>query len=55
MIMMDDVAADYTYKRWFHKGFAKNSALDVFSCKFCLENQKTKCVSKRCSIIFPSF
>ena len=36
------LAADYvrcdTCEHWFHKNFAWKSELDVFSCKFCLEN-----------------
>ena len=36
------IAADYvgcvTCERWFHKNCARKSELDVFSCKFCLEN-----------------
>ena len=38
----DGVAADYvgsdTCERWFHKKCVKKSEVDVFSCKFCLEN-----------------
>ena len=38
----DGIAADYvgcdTCERWFHKKCVKKSELDVFSCKFCLEN-----------------
>ena len=38
----DGVAADYvgcdTCECWFHKKCVKKSELNVFSCKFCLEN-----------------
>ena len=32
-----------TYKRWFLEKCAKKSELDLFSCKFCLQNYKMKC------------